>query len=129
MEALVRDRDAALAKARQAEVECAKWKADAEASAELEFQVQGLTDTVRDLEAQLGDCRAFELQMARITSSLEQERDLLQTEVLKYAGLDVSRESVQKLTERVEQLEKEKQRQREDFKMTIRTYGKSCFFS
>jgi hypothetical protein len=122
MEALVRDRDAAIQKCKVAEQACVKWKAEAEASTELQYQVEGLKDTIRVLEVQQAESRAFELQMARITSSLEQERDLLQTEVLKYSGMAVSYETVQKLSKRVEELEREKKMSDEDLVMTMRAY-------
>lgn len=118
----MRDRDAAIQKCKVAEQACAKWKTEAEASAELQYLVEGLRDTIRDLEVQQAESRDFELQMARITSSLEQERDLLQTEVLKYSGMAVSHETVQQLSQRVCELEHDKQTASEDLMMTIRVY-------
>ncbi len=117
MEALVRSRDAAVQKAKAAEAEAAKSRQHAETAAALQQQNDALRGTLAALEGQLSESRQFELQMARITSSLERERDLLQREVLKYA----SAEPAEQLAERVRQLQAElekaqceKQRLRED---------------
>lgn len=105
-----------------AEQECAQWRQAAEAAAEQQSQSEGLRQTIALLEDQQAESRAFELQMARITSTLEAERDILQRQVLKYAGLDVSAEGVHQLSMQVKDLEMQLQRQQDDLRMTVRSY-------
>lgn len=81
MEALVRDRDAAVQKAKTAEAECARWRASSEAASELQRQVDALQTTIRSLEAQQFEARVYASTMARVTSTLELERAQLETQL------------------------------------------------
>jgi hypothetical protein len=117
MEALVRSRDAAVQKAKAAEAEAVKSRQHAEAAAALQQQNEALRGSVATLEGQLFESRQFELQMARITSSLERERDLLQREVLKYAGVQAPEQLAERaalLERQLETAQREKQRLKED---------------
>jgi hypothetical protein len=117
MEALVRSRDAAVQKAKAAEAEAVKTRQHAEAAAALQQQNEALRGSVATLEGQLFESRQFELQMARITSSLERERDLLQREVLKYAGVQAPEQLAERaalLERQLETAQREKQRLKED---------------
>jgi hypothetical protein len=125
MEALVRSRDAAVQKAKAAEAEAVKSRQHAEAAAALQQQNEALRGSVATLEGQLFESRQFELQMARITSSLERERDLLQREVLKYAGVQAPEQLAERAAQLERQLEtaqREKQRLKEDAIMLARLH-------
>jgi hypothetical protein len=83
IEALVRDRDAAVQKAKTAEAECLRWKSSAEAANTLQTQVESLQESVRRLERLQFDSRNFEVHISRAVTALEHERDLLLQELLR----------------------------------------------
>ncbi len=121
----MRSRDTAVQKAKTAEGEAARWKQQAEAAATLQQQVDSLKQTVASLEGQVFESRQFEMQMARITSSLERERDVLQREVLKYAGAesaDSMAEQLRLLQEKLRESAIETKRLREDAVMMKRLH-------
>merc|ERR1711916_65196 len=88
----------------------------------MQSQIEELKGTIEELEVQQFESRNFELQMAQITSSLEKERDMLQREVLKYVGVDVSFDAVNNLKQEIGELKKKNEELKNNLIVANRTF-------